>query len=302
MRHMTYKSSRLIFLLLICIVVVSSLGCSGIRSSLDRIDASYRSEFYDGVVPQNDDSADFERSGLFVETLDLIDQYIRDYKDKGRDPEIAHVKVLQSLIYLQKREFQKARLAIALAKDYKNSAEERDRVLIDSLDNIIWGWQESERARNPSDRDFENSSKEEILQKSLRTLDAALEELDKINYDTIFGRKNTGEEIYLYLTAARSILHHNRAFIIGEYGYQEYSRDFNEDAGKQVKSDYSIAVKQMETVLENYLPDNELVILKNIMFDNEEISFEWFKGESRFFRYKALYVFLRKKELKFNSD
>lgn len=298
MRRKNHDSVREIYFLMILIALVYLSGCTGIRSSLDEIDRSYKQGFYEKHIMQNQRVDDLTCKDSFIHTLNLIDLFIMDYKDRARDAEMAHVKVLQSLIFLQRGEYDRARLAIKLAEDYTNNIEERDRALIGSLPDIIWGWQISEEVKRGSNR---NRGK---LKGALEKLQPVLDALDKKDYKVFLQKGSRGKgggEIYLYLTAVRSILHHNRNVIIKDMGYREYARFFHiedeEHVRKQVKEDYEKGIEKMRELLQELIPDNELNILDKAIFTDEKgevgISMKWFQGESKFVRYKALYLFLK---------
>ena len=298
MRRKNHDSGREIYFLMILIAVVCLSGCTGVRSSLDEIDKSYKQGFYEKQIMQNQKVDDLTSKDSFIHTLNLIDLFIMDYKDRARDAEMAHVKVLQSLIFLQRGEYDKARLAIKLAKDYTNNIEERDRALIGSLPDIIWGWQISEEVKKGGNR---NPDK---LKEALKKLKPVLDALDKKDYKVFLQKGNRGKgggEIYLYLTAVRSIFHHNRNMMIKDLGYREYARfshiEDEEQVRKQVKGDYEKGIEQMGELLQVVIPENEFTILDKAIFRDEKgqvgISMEWFHGESKFVRYKALYLFLK---------
>ncbi len=299
------KLLMLIFLSLACFS-----GCVfQTTSALKKIDEQYKHDFFDKLVVNSTNSETVD-DNLFNETLNLIDSFIKNYKDENKDKEIAHVKALQSLINLQKGKYDKARLNIILAESYIAKAEKRDEILLKNLPNLIWGIQ----AAAEGNEFIGDKHDEEKLMKAIRKLDSALSKLDRVNFIELFDVESGstgGDEICLYLTSARAILHLNTIELIKELTYPVYAKEISkteEEVSGLVKGKYTIAISQVGEVLRTYMPAEEFDILfeKATFVDDQggsvTIPKKWFEGNRRLIRFQALYLLLLDEYGKFEAN
>lgn len=193
-------AQRLIASLLLVVGLLLGGGCASVvtpkTAALRQVHDTYRSEFLAGAVPAASGSpaAPAGPPAAFVRSLEAI----RDYRQKypADSQELAHLKVLEGMIYLQSGRFG---LASAVADDVEAAGGKlgsrtgrviRDQLFARHFKTLVRGWSETRRTQGRQWQTFEAAA-------SLLAAD-----LDKIPADRLASPESDQGALYLATTGA----------------------------------------------------------------------------------------------------